>query len=145
MLPFLKPIIDSASKGLDNLFTSDEERLKAQAEIKKLEVEIEKGMNDHMNKVVEAQKSILELELKDGSWLTRNWRPLLMLVFVAIIAHNYLLLPLIHLIQVTFDCNFWMPDSIEIPEKVWTLLQIGLGGYIVGRSGEKIADRIKKK
>ena len=145
MLPFLGPLIDSATKGLDNLFTSDEERLEAQAKLKKLEVELEKSMNDHMNKVVEAQKSIIELELKNGSWLARNWRPLLMLLFILILAYNYLLLPLITLIQVSFDCNFYLPQALDIPSNVWTLLQIGLGGYVVGRSGEKIMDKWKGK
>ena len=145
MLPFLGPLIDSATKGLDSLFTSDEERLKGQAELKKLEVEMEKSMNDHMNKVVDAQKSILTQELSSGSWLARNWRPILMTVFITMLAYNYLLIPLITLIRTTFDLDFIIPDVADIPEKVWSLLQIGLGGYIVGRSGEKIADKLKRK
>jgi hypothetical protein len=28
---------------------------------------------------------------------------------------------------------------VLLPTDVWTLLQIGLGGYVVGRSGESIA------
>lgn len=35
--------------------------------------------------------------------------------------------------------------DLRIPvleDEFWTLLQIGIGGYVVGRSAEKIADKI---
>lgn len=28
--------------------------------------------------------------------------------------------------------------KIDVPDNVWTLLGIGMGGYVIGRSGEKI-------
>ena len=33
---------------------------------------------------------------------------------------------------------------MTIPPDMWALLKIGLGGYVVGRSGEKIAQVWKK-
>ena len=30
----------------------------------------------------------------------------------------------------------------ELEEDFWNLLQIGIGGYVVGRSAEKIADKV---
>jgi hypothetical protein len=30
----------------------------------------------------------------------------------------------------------------ELENEFWNLLQIGIGGYVVGRSAEKIADKI---
>ena len=36
------------------------------------------------------------------------------------------------------------PLTIDLPEQLWTLLTVGVSGYIVGRSGEKIADKIRK-
>jgi hypothetical protein len=35
--------------------------------------------------------------------------------------------------------------TFELPGDVWTLLNIGLGGYVVGRSGESIARTLAKK
>jgi len=35
--------------------------------------------------------------------------------------------------------------TLTIPEDLWLLLQIGLGGYVIGRSGESIAKNFKKK
>ena len=58
---------------------------------------------------------------------------------------NFLLIPGIELVRTGFDLDFWVPEVQDIPTKVWTLLQIGLGGYILGRSGEKIADKWNKK
>ncbi|MCS7280543.1 MAG: hypothetical protein NZ583_02795 [Desulfobacterota bacterium] len=34
--------------------------------------------------------------------------------------------------------------SLEIPPDMWTLLEIGIGGYVVGRSAEKIVKTWKK-
>jgi hypothetical protein len=33
--------------------------------------------------------------------------------------------------------------EFRLADQAWTLLQIGLGGYVVGRSAEKIAPHIK--
>ena len=34
---------------------------------------------------------------------------------------------------------FHVNSQVVLPTDVWTVLQIGLGGYVVGRSGESIA------
>jgi hypothetical protein len=31
-----------------------------------------------------------------------------------------------------------LPPRLEVPEGMWTLLTIGIGGYIAGRSAEKV-------
>lgn len=71
------------------------------------------------------QAGVVTAEIQGGSWLQRNWRPLLMLLFGVIIANNFLIVPL-----------FGTP-SADIPPDMWDLLKLGIGGYIVGRSGEK--------
>jgi hypothetical protein len=37
-----------------------------------------------------------------------------------------------------------VPLAIELPDELWNLLMIGVGGYIVGRSGEKIAAKVRQ-
>ena len=37
-----------------------------------------------------------------------------------------------------------LPLTIPLPDELWNLLMIGVGGYIVGRSGEKIAEKVKR-
>ena len=77
-------------------------------------------------------------EAKSESWLARNWRPLLMLIVGMIIANNYLLVPYA-------NAFFNWGILLELPDALWTLLTIGVGGYTVGRSAEKVAGKLKKE
>lgn len=71
-----------------------------------------------------------------GNWLQKSWRPILMLAIVAIVVNNYILFPYVNL----FGAKAMM---LELPDKLWNLLTIGVGGYVVGRSAEKIAEAWK--
>ena len=144
MLPIIGGLISTLSGGLDKLITSDEERLKVQVELDKLRNDLGKALLEHEKTLIQAQKSILEKEINSGSWIARNWRPSLMLVFTVIIAYNFLFLPLAEFVVTTFHINAWIPLREDLPENVWDLLKIGLGGYIVGRSAEKVAGSLKK-
>ncbi len=65
-----------------------------------------------------------------GGWLQRNWRPILMLVVIAIVANNYLLFPYLSMFT----------DKVvvlDLPDKLWTLMTVGVGGYVGGRTIEK--------
>jgi len=42
-----------------------------------------------------------------------------------IVAHNYVISPIFGVV------------SVPVPEPLWDLLKLGVGGYIVGRSAEK--------
>ena len=77
--------------------------------------------------------AIILAEAQGESWLQRNWRPLLMLVCIAIIANNYVLYPYMRAI-------FGWGVALDLPEALWELLKIGVGGYVVGRSVEKGID-----
>ena len=82
--------------------------------------------------------SIIQEEAKSEHWLVAAWRPITMLTFVAIIANNYILYPYLSL--------FWTNAPVlALPEQMWSLLQIGLGGYVVGRSAEKIVKSYNEK
>lgn len=62
-----------------------------------------------------------------GNWLQRSWRPVVMLVFAAIV-----------LAGTFFDLPILADTS-----RFWDLLEIGIGGYVIGRSAEKITSRLK--
>lgn len=79
-----------------------------------------------------AAASIVLAEVQGASWLQRNWRPLLMMVCIAIIANNYLLTPYVAMF-------FNMDMSIELPDFLWNTMNIGIGGYTVSRGLEKIS------
>ena len=84
----------------------------------------EMAMSGHM-KELEAAASIIVAEAQGDSWLQRNWRPLLMVLFGVIIANNYIVVPIFN------------TPAAEIPPDMWDLLKLGVGGYVVGRTVEK--------
>ena len=61
-----------------------------------------------------------------------------MLVFVSIIANNYILVPYLQ----AFGLHI---PALQLNDEMWNLLKIGIGGYIVGRSAEKVVSNIKSK
>lgn len=85
---------------------------------------------------LDAASQIIISESK-GNALQRNWRPLLMCTVMMILFNNYILIPYARAFG-------WVVPILEIPDGLWTLLTLGVGGYVVGRSGEKIALNLKK-
>jgi hypothetical protein len=86
---------------------------------------------------LQAAAKIVEAEAKAG-WFSASWRPLLMYVLIFILVWNYVLGPVILFF-------FKASITITLPGDVWTLLQIGLGGYVVGRSAESVARTMANK
>jgi hypothetical protein len=103
----------------------------------KIEAEIKLALIEHTGSLEKVRGEIVLAEAKSESWLTATWRPLLMMVIVTIVAMNYLFFPLLNLF---LEKDF----AIDLPRELWNLLQIGVGGYIVGRSGEKMVDKWKE-
>ena len=101
----------------------------------KLKSDINHAMLNMDGKLLEAQASIITAEAQGASWLQRNWRPILMLSIVAIMVNNYILFPYMTLFGVT-------TTMLEFPPELFTLMTVGVGGYVVGRSGEKIANSL---
>lgn len=102
----------------------------------KIKQDITSQIIPYFTQLLESQRDIIVAEAKSDSWMARNWRPITMLTFVFIIANNYILYPYMSL--------FWAAaPTLELPDFMWELLKIGLGGYVVGRSGEKIMKAYK--
>jgi len=83
-----------------------------------------------------AQSDIVKTEAASTHWLAANWRPLTMLTFTGLIVARWF---------------GWAAPNLGDAEymKLWDIVQLGLGGYVIGRSVEKvagpIADAIKRK
>ena len=127
--------LDSAfnfgSTLLDKFFPDKEAANKAKI------VLLEMKQNGELSKL-QTSAGIVTAEAKSEHWLAANWRPVTMLTFVFIIANNYILYPYLALF-------FEEAPKLEIPPDMWALLKIGLGGYVVGRSAEKVAAAVKSK
>lgn len=107
-------------------------------EANRLKAEVRHRLIDQKDAALQAQMKVILAEATGESWLQRNWRPLLMVTIVAIVANNYLLAPYL-------GAMFGVGLQLELPEHMWNLMTLGVGGYIAGRSGEKIAGTIKGK
>lgn len=104
----------------------------------KLKAEATKDINNSFDKMVSTQADVLKAEIQGKSALQRNWRPILMLTIVAIIANNYIIYP--YLSMFTEKAVI-----LNLPDHLYELMKIGVGGYIVGRSGEKIAGSLANR
>jgi hypothetical protein len=103
----------------------------------KLKAQLQTQLLQSNTQELTAAAKIIEAEAKAG-WFASSWRPLLMYVLIFILIWNYVLGP---------GILFFFKASITItlPGDVWTLLQIGLGGYVVGRSAESVARTMANK
>lgn len=117
----LTAVLDVGGKLLDKFFPD------ADAEMKN-------KMQQFLT-VFAAQAQIVQAEAASTNWLASSWRPITMLTFVSLIVARWF---------------GWAAPNLTEAEylKLWDIVQLGLGGYVIGRSVEKIvpsiADAIKK-
>jgi hypothetical protein len=117
----IKPVTDLVSEFVEDKDKANQIR----AEMFKIQTDVSVKMMDYEKQLLEAQSSIIVAEAQGGSWLQRSWRPITMLVFLAL---------------VVADSFGWLANPLA--DEAWTLLQIGLGGYVTGRSLEKLAPKV---
>jgi hypothetical protein len=80
---------------------------------------------DKRHELEMAAASIVNTEAKSESFLTSNWRPIVMLGFFVLISARWF--------------GLSAPNMSEAEYlAAWNLLEIGLGGYVIGRTVEKI-------
>jgi hypothetical protein len=103
----------------------------------KLKAQLQTQLLQSNTQELQAAAKIIEAEAKAG-WFASSWRPLLMYVLIFILVWNYILGPVVKIFTGAVI-------SFELPGDVWGLLQIGLGGYVVGRSAESVARTIANK
>ncbi len=117
---------------VDSLTTTEEEKLKLRNELIKIQGDITGKIIEYEKQIVDAQARVIQAEATGHSWLQRNWRPITMLVFVFIVFYNFIFAPITGL------------KALPTPEQLWSLMKLGITGYILGRSGEKIASIWRK-
>ena len=103
----------------------------------KLKGELQHAMIAEAERQLTAQRDIVTKEIEAGSWLAKSWRPIFMLLLMSFVAIYGLFLPLADL--VAGSPLAFRPRWNELPSEFWEMLTIGLGGYVGGRSLEKIA------
>lgn len=117
-------VTKTIAETIDSLSTSDEEKAAAKEKLTNTVME-------HLVTTIQAQASVINTEAQ-GNWLQRSWRPILMLAFGFIIVYRY------------FLSQVFLLPAIDLPLDFWDLMNVGIGGYVVGRSVEKVADSVVK-
>ena len=116
---------------LGRFFTDKDQQAEAMQELRM-------EMLKYETTALKAARDTIVAEARSENPITSAWRPITMLVFVAIIANNYMVAPYL-------EAMFSWSVVASVPADMWDLLKIGLGGYVVGRSAEKTMKEYKKK
>lgn len=128
MVP-IAALLGIGSQLIDRLWPDEEK--KAQAKIALMEM-AQKGELAEL----QARSEIVKTEAASEHWLAANWRPILMLTFGGLIVARWF--------------GYAAPELSEAEYlKLWSIVEFGIGGYVIGRSAEKVipglADALKKR
>ena len=100
-------------------------------EANKLKFQIQRQLIETKSRELEAQAKIVLAEAQ-GSWLQRNWRPLLMVVFAGLVVAHWF----------GFTASN-IPESVQ--NSLLNIVMVGVGGYVMGRSAEKVVNKWQLK
>ena len=109
-----------------------------------IEAELKRAIAAELGRVaateLQARRDVLIAELRGESWLQRNWRPIVALTaffsyWFVIVAYPFL------------QAGGWLPavrfGEVGLQNMFW-LTTVAIGGYIGGRTLEKLARTIKR-
>lgn len=118
----LTAVAGIAGKVLDRLIPD-------KAEASRIKSELTIALLQEGRAELDAATSVIIAEASGESWLQRSWRPITMLSFLALLF------------------LYWFGVSPEnmaesTINQLFSLLKLGMSGYIVGRSVEKVAPSI---
>ena len=119
---------DVGGKLIDRLWPDPAQR--DQAKLKLMELQ-QSGALAQLAAETELSKGAADIVKTEaaGGFLASSWRPITMLVFVGLI--------------VARGFGLAAPNLAEAEYlKLWDIVQLGLGGYVIGRSVEKIMPQI---
>ena len=114
-------LVSAVGEIVDRLTLPGREKKQLETDILQLLIAVEE-------KTITEQAAAIREEAR-GNWLQRSWRPIVRLVFTLIsLAGTFLNLPI-------------LADT----SRFWDLLEIGLGGYIIGRGSEQLVSSLLKR
>lgn len=121
LIPLIAPILGQVVKS----------KFPDPAEAAKAEAEMTLALLQNSQQIEMAAADIIKEEARSEHVLAATWRPVLMLVFGGLIVARWF---------------GWAAPELSEAEylKLWSIVEFGLGGYVVGRSVEKIAPDLAK-
>lgn len=124
MTPLITAVASLLSTAVDKAIPDRDQAARLKAE---LELEVMRNGQEALKGAV----GIITAETKGESWLQRNWRPVLMLWFAALVGAHWL--------------GFTPANLSEaVVTSLLDIVQVGIGGYVLGRSAEKVVKEWKR-
>jgi hypothetical protein len=134
----LKFVLGPLVGHLVDLYKSYNQKQISESQLRR---DIEKVILGTFNEVSKTQAEVIMAEAKGENWLQRNWRPVVAVAFAFVVVFYGLITPIMvgwfgmPPVRVGDDLLKWIMDAVVIC----------LGGYIGGRSLEKIASMIMRR
>lgn len=115
ILPAITTLI---GKAIDKAVPDRDEAAKLKADLTLQIIEMNKSELESATKIITA-------EAQGESWLQRSWRPIVVLFFTGLVGAHWL--------------GYTAPNITEaVVINLLDIVQVALGGYVLGRSAEKV-------
>lgn len=104
------------------------------AVLQQKQLDLEGKAQDALSAEVQSAAEVIKAEAQSQSWLPRNVRPLLLLLWGVAITFN---------VAVPIIARVWMPGLLPLQLDPWVykLTAIGFTGYVTARTWEKVKDK----
>lgn len=132
-------IIEAVGKVADDLFTSDDERNRA--DIEAMKVGLDAARVDA--ELIKGQQAINVEEAKSTSVWVAGWRPGLGWVGVAAMAYQFLLFPLLTWAWAWMQAMLWVPKTVSPPPMLDTNALMVLITGMLGIAGTRTFEKVR--
>lgn len=132
ILDFFSGLIKPAFDLVDDLVTTDEERMKLKNKLMEIQNQANEKLLEYESKVVEAKSKIMVAELQQGDNYTKRARPTVLYGGLIILLLNYVILP-----WIAYFTGKVIP-SINLPDMFWVAWGGTASVYTFSRTKEKI-------
>ncbi|MCF6211704.1 MAG: holin family protein [Gammaproteobacteria bacterium] len=127
-------IVKSVGDTLDNLFTSDEERLEAEQEVMKARRNF-----DYLENKLVAEQNVAQMEVNKqeakGNWFQSGWRPAIGWIGAVTLAYQFIIYPLL----------LWtLDDASKAPPQMDSSMMFTIITGMLGIAGMRSFDKFKK-
>ncbi len=125
-------VIKETGNALDNLFTSDEERMEAENEVLKARRNF-----DYLESKLIAEQNIAQMEVNKqeakGNWFQAGWRPAIGWIGAVALAYQFIVYPLL----------LWLPVETP-PQPMDSGMMYTIITGMLGIAGMRSFDKLKK-
>lgn len=113
---------------IDQLKLADSEKALLVTTIIQTENALARQVLQYEAQLIAMQSLVEQAKAHKENWLQYMWRPMTMIVFVLLVA---------------LDSLGLLPKPLA--PQMWTLIELGLGGYVIGRSAERLVPTVIDK